>query len=96
MNTTPETQRYLDAANAVRIVDERGTETREQSAIAYLHEAGYYVGLTVDEARHLDAMVREACETIMPQRISPARLAEIEAREAATEERLVTLGFFGK
>ena len=64
MNATPETQRYLDAANAVRIADERGAENREQAAVAYLHEAGYYEGLTGDEERHLDAMVREACQTI--------------------------------
>jgi len=64
MTTTPETQRYLDAAAAVRIVDERGAENREQAAVAWLHEAGYYAGLTGDEERHLDAMVREACETI--------------------------------
>jgi len=62
MKTTPETQRYLDAANAVRIVDRHGATNREQAAIAWLHEAGYYAGLTCDEERHLDAMVREACE----------------------------------
>ena len=59
-----ETQRYLDAAAAVRIIDGRGAVNREQSAIRYLHEAGYYDGLTGDEERHQDAMVREACETI--------------------------------
>ena len=57
-------QRYCDAAYAVRIADERGTPNREQAAIAWLREAGYYAGLTGDEERQLDAAVREACETI--------------------------------
>jgi ferredoxin len=34
--------------------------------IALLREAGYYAGLTGDEERHQDAMVREVCETIWP------------------------------
>jgi hypothetical protein len=62
--TTPETQRYLDACWAVRVIDERGTANREQAAIALLHQAGYYADLTGDEEQHQDQMVREACETI--------------------------------
>jgi hypothetical protein len=48
------------AWNAVRLVD-RGEERREQAALSWLHEAGYYDRLTNDEAVALDRAVRRMC-----------------------------------
>jgi len=51
------------ASEAVAVADKNGREDREQAAVVWLHEAGFYSALTGDEAIELDAAVREACIT---------------------------------
>jgi hypothetical protein len=63
-NETMNRQTKKAATAAVRAAVADGVTCVEQVAIRRLHEAGFYSGLTCDEARDLDAAVREACETI--------------------------------